>query len=563
MMKDGSSKRHSNASSNHLRRKNTKDSVDNSNNPPLRRKQSHDKVHPSPHTSKKTTNPLSPRQSERRKVPVKKSTSKSTSRETTRENLTNRTADKDTALSSPAPTTKNTVLDGARGLAVPELIAPTRRATKRGSRTSAGGGAPPASSFDDAFANMHSANQEDRERRRTSKGIGSGSDFDNTEGGEEESEHEGAFLVNAGGPDFQAEFHDSDLSDSSDSDDGLSMEDNNSSRNNHHKKGRRSSRGNSERIRYHREQMTVEKKRRSNDTGVSSLHTTEESIGDFADFGNCGDEKDNEDDDSRAEIEDVGTTDDDSFSDEDDNSAAEGLLQFDPTQIGMVQRVKQISSDKKGGYEINGQTGQIAEIVDPITNLQDFSQAKGPLFNLFDDEASALGVEDDPAHPNKERLNQNSKEGVDVTDSPINTRRKSLFRRGTKKKLVDESEDEEDDKSLRRDFISPATLGYEDPLSPKEKSKSVVQKASGYLFNMIHNASISSEQFGGDLEDDKSQVSARSTRSSVSGRSSKSARKSIKKLFSNKKKDKGTLLPDEDLDMSDSDLDDGDNLFNK
>lgn len=53
MMKDGSSKRHSNASSNHLRRKNTKDSVDNSNNPPLRRKQSHDKVHPSPHTSKK------------------------------------------------------------------------------------------------------------------------------------------------------------------------------------------------------------------------------------------------------------------------------------------------------------------------------------------------------------------------------------------------------------------------------------------------------------------------------------------------------------------------------
>lgn len=566
MMKDNSSKR-----SSHVRRKNTKDSMDNPL--PLRRKQSHDKSpHPSSSKTKNSNNPLSPRHSERRKVPVKKSTSKSTSRETTRENL-NRNANNNADMAVSPAHTKNTV-DSARGpLAVPELIAPARRATKRGSRTTVG-----SSSFDDAFANMHSANQEERDRRR-SKGIGSGSDFD-MEGDENDiSEHEGAFLVNAGGPDFQAEFHDSDLSDSSDDsdDDNMSMDNsiqnNSHSRNHHHhhKKGRRSSRGNSERIRYHREQMTIEKKRRSNDTGVSSLHTTEESIGDFADFGNHGgesnDKEDEEDDDSRAEIEDLDATDDDSFSNEDDDHAAEGLLQFDPTQIGMVQRVKQISSDKKGGYEINGQTGQIAEIVDPITNLQDFSQAKGPLFNLFDDDASALGVDDDPTHPNnKERQNQNnnSKE-MDVTDSPINTRRKSLFRRGTKKKVTDESEDEEDDKSLRQNFISPATLGYEDPLSPKEQksTKSVVQKASGYLFNMIHNASISSEQFGGDLEDDKSMVSARSTRSSVSGRSSKSARKSIKKLFSNKKKDKGTLLPDEDLDMSDSDLDDGDNLFNK
>ena len=60
------------------------------------------------------------------------------------------------------------------------------------------------------------------------------------------------------------------------------------------------------------------------------------------------------------------------------------IVQFDPTQAGGWSSVKQISSEKTD-YEINGQSGHIGEIVDPVSNLQQVTQRNAPLFDLLDD----------------------------------------------------------------------------------------------------------------------------------------------------------------------------------
>jgi hypothetical protein len=299
------------------------------------------------------------------------------------------------------------------------------------------------------------------------------------------------------------------------------------------------------------------------------------SIGDFANFGGHQDvgagEKNyatSEDDEEEEEEDfDFRSLEDNDSGGDDDNKMGD-ILQFDPSQIGMVQRVKQIASDKKG-YQINGQTMQIAEIVDPVSNLQDIS-ISAPLFNLFDDEP-LFG--DEPAFPraskqllspNKHKANIEGGAGDDdETDSPVSHRRKSLFRlKGRRKSASEDDNDECEDEgtSSRRDFISPATLGYENPTDFKspattKEKKSIASKATGYLRNIIHNASHSDFS----MDDDKSQVSGRSSRS---GKSTKSPRNPITSLFgSNKKKDRGTLLQDEDVSSDGSDKDDGALLY--
>jgi hypothetical protein len=294
-------------------------------------------------------------------------------------------------------------------------------------------------------------------------------------------------------------------------------------------------------------------------------------IGDFANFERHQDddtgkksyatsEDDEEDDD---EEESYGFR---SVEDDDENKMGD-ILQFDPSQIGMVQRVKQIASDKKG-YEINGQTMQIAEIVDPVSNLQDIS-ISAPLFNLFDDEP-LFG--DDPAFPsaskqlpspNKHKPNDEGGTGDDdESDSPVSHRRKSLFRLKARRKSALEDDNDECDEDTRRDFISSATLGYENPADFKslaKEKKSIASKATGYLRNIIHNASHSDFN----LDDDKSQVSGRSSKSSRSSKSTAGTRKSITSLFgSGKKKDRGTLLQDEGLSSTGSQGEDEALLYN-
>jgi len=198
---------------------------------------------------------------------------------------------------------------------------------------------------------------------------------------------------------------------------------------------------------------------------------------------------DDDDDDDEGSLSDFANF--DVFGDGMSNDGVGDVLQFDPTQLGNVQRVKQITSEKKD-YDMGGQTGHIAEIVDPVFIQQASAGKSAPLFSLFDDADGAYHDDDDDE---RELMKE---EGMEDNISSVSHRRKSLFRRMGRRKS--DEDDNVDDSP--RNIINPSTLGYEDPAEMKEKTSitQIAQKASGYIQKMM-NASTTSG-FSEVLDDD-------------------------------------------------------------